>query len=202
MYASSVPSASSYAYTSPSVSLAGWQTSDYEQQYKYWDYSKEQRLEWVKNEIEKNKYELANVEYRVNTNQGKLDEIARKREYIKGELWRNNNELSKANDRKADAEGRRYTVKEKMRYAEGSDLHSLAREKERLDDEIMKLYDTITSCQWKINDLNSEFNSLSSAVDSINNENYYAKDNASNLRYKLKELMYEKDRLEREKAAG
>jgi chromosome segregation ATPase len=195
-----IPVGSSYDYSAPSVSLSGWQSSDYQRQFDYWSYDKQQRLDWVKNEAEKFKYELSNIEYKYNTNQTQAWELGKKRDYLKGEIYKLNTELNRASDAKTHAEARRYTVKEKERYADGSELHHLAREKEQLDSEIYRLQDVITSCQWKLNDYNSELNSATRTIESLTNENYYLKDQGMNTKYKLQELLAERDRLEREKS--
>gem|GEM_PF-2778694 len=196
-----IPVGSHYDASTPNISLSGWQSNDYQKQYDYWSYDKQQRLDWVKNEIDKHKYELSNIEYKYNSNQTQAYELGKKRDYLKNEIYRYNNELNKANDSKAHAEARRYTVKEKERYAEGSELHALAREKERLDTEIYRLQDVITSCTWKLNDYNSELDSATRTIESLNNENYYLKDQGMNTKYKLQELMAERERLEREKSS-
>jgi chromosome segregation ATPase len=190
------------SYASNPYSSTNAQPSEYSNYNSYWNYDKQRQLDMTNAELEKVKYAAAGVYEKVTNNQSRMDELAKQRDALKYEISQMVSQQHQASDQKAHYEGKRYDVTEKERWASGNDLHHLCREKEQLNTEIARLNDVITGLEWKINEKNSQLQSACSSLESLSNENYYLKDQYSNMNYKYKELASLKESLEREKGSA
>jgi chromosome segregation ATPase len=190
------------SYSNNPYSSTNAQPGQYSSYNSLWNYDKQKQLDLANAELEKIKYAAAGLYEKITSNQAKIDELTKQRDALKYEVSQMVSQQHQASDQKANYEGKRYDVTEKERWASGNDLHHLCREKEQLNTEIARLYEVVTSLEWKINEKNSQMQSASQSIESISNENYYARDQYSNMNYKYKELVSLKESLEREKGSA
>lgn len=129
------------------------------------DYEKQQRMTWLKNEMDKIHYSQQTLQYDIQNLEAKITSAQNANYQLKNELSTLNYEISQLDTQIATLKGRQAAVKEKLQNPYYKDQWGwLQQERWQIADELSRLESTRTDRYWKKQDVEYKIKSNDQAI--------------------------------------